>query len=103
MSGPFEPLAHCQNVASSSLFYRYYFGRCSSELAQLLPLSYSQGCLLVIKIDCIIFLSVILDVTRMFMSVVSFLTQLGSGILSIECFSLNYIYLNDFMSGIKRH
>ena len=24
-----------------SLFYRYYFGRCSSELAQLVPLLYS--------------------------------------------------------------
>ena len=36
-----EPLAHHQNVASLSLFYRYYFGRCSSELAQLVPLPYS--------------------------------------------------------------
>ena len=26
-----EPLADCQNEASLSLFYRYYFGRCSSE------------------------------------------------------------------------
>ena len=38
-----EPLAHCRNVASLSLFYRYYFGRCSSELAQLVPLPYSRG------------------------------------------------------------
>ena len=38
-----EPLAHCQDVASLSLFYRYYFDRCSSELAQLVPLSYSWG------------------------------------------------------------
>ena len=31
-----EPLAHCRNVASLlSHFYRYCFGRCSSELAQL--------------------------------------------------------------------
>ena len=37
-----EPLAHCQNVASLSLFYRYYFSRCSSELAQLVWLPYSQ-------------------------------------------------------------
>ena len=37
-----EPLAQCQNVASLSLFYRHYFGRCSSELAQLVPLPYSQ-------------------------------------------------------------
>ena len=38
-----EPLAHRRNVASLSLFYRYYFGRCSSELAQLVPLSFSRG------------------------------------------------------------
>ena len=38
-----EPLGHRQNVASLSLFYRYYFGRCSSELAQLAPLPFSQG------------------------------------------------------------
>ena len=38
-----EPLAHRQNVASLSLFYRYYFGRCSSELAQLVPLLFSRG------------------------------------------------------------
>ena len=37
------PLAHHWNVASLSLFYRYYFGRCSSELAQLAPLPFSQG------------------------------------------------------------
>ena len=28
-----EPLSHCRNVASLSLFYRYYCGRYSSELA----------------------------------------------------------------------
>ena len=28
-----EPLALCRNVDSLSLFYRYYFGRCSYELA----------------------------------------------------------------------
>ena len=38
-----EPFAHHRNVASLSLFYRYYFGRCSFELAQLVPLCYSQG------------------------------------------------------------
>ena len=37
-----ELLAHHQNVASLSLLYRYYFGRPSSELAQLVPLSYSR-------------------------------------------------------------
>ena len=38
-----EPLAHCQNVTSLSVFYKYYFGRCSSALAQLVPLPFSHG------------------------------------------------------------
>ena len=33
-----EPLTHRRKVASLSFFYRYYFGRCSSELAELVPL-----------------------------------------------------------------
>ena len=37
-----EPLPHHQNVASFRLFYRYYFGRCSSELPQLILLPYSR-------------------------------------------------------------
>ena len=36
-----ELLAHCRNVASVSLFYRYYIDKCSSELAELVPLSFS--------------------------------------------------------------
>ena len=32
-----------QNAASLSLSYRYYFGRCSSELAVLVPLHHSRG------------------------------------------------------------
>ena len=40
---PLEPLAHRRNVANLSLFYRYYFDRCSSELAGLVPLPYSLG------------------------------------------------------------
>ena len=38
-----EPLAHFQNVASLSLFYRYYFGRCSLELAHVVPPAFSRG------------------------------------------------------------
>ena len=33
LASSLEPLSHCRNVPSLSLFYRYYFGRCSSELA----------------------------------------------------------------------
>ena len=38
-----EPLDYRRNAASLSLFYRYYFGRCSSELAQLVWLTFSRG------------------------------------------------------------
>ena len=38
-----EPLADRRIVASLSLFFRYYFDRCSSKLAQLVQLPYSQG------------------------------------------------------------
>ena len=43
LAASLEPLAHRWNVASLSLFYRYYFGRCSSELAQLVPLPFFRG------------------------------------------------------------
>ena len=41
LAASLEPLAHPRNIASSSLFNRYYFGRCSSELAELVPFPYS--------------------------------------------------------------
>ena len=78
-----ESLAHRRNVASLSLSYRHYFGRCSSELAQLAPLPFFEGDLLLILIDCMIFLSPFLDVIRMFMLTVSVLAQLQSGILCL--------------------
>ena len=43
-----------------------------------------EGGLLVFLIDCMIFLSLFLDVTRMSMSTVSFLAQLDSGILCLR-------------------
>ena len=43
LAASLEPLAHHRNVASLSLFCRYYFGWCSSELAQLVPLPFSRG------------------------------------------------------------
>ena len=43
LAASLEPLAHRRNVATLSLFYRYYFGRCSSELAELVPLPYFRG------------------------------------------------------------
>ena len=43
LAASLEPLAHRRNVASLSLFCRHYFGRCSSELDQLVPLPFSRG------------------------------------------------------------
>ena len=43
LAASLQPLGDHRNVASLSLFYRYYFGKCSSELAQLVPLSFSRG------------------------------------------------------------
>ena len=84
LASSLEPLAHCRNVASLSLFYRYYFGGD-------VPLNWFSWfhflildrSLLIILIDCMIFLSPFLDVTRMSMSTVSFLAQLDPGILCL--------------------
>ena len=42
LAASLELLAHCQNVVSLSLFYRYYFVRYYSELAQLVPFPFSR-------------------------------------------------------------
>ena len=42
LAASLEPLAHRRNVASLSLFYRYFFDRYSLELAQLVPLPFSR-------------------------------------------------------------
>ena len=83
LAASLEPLAHYQNVAILTLFYRYYFGRCSSELAKLVPLPYSWGRSTRYFHRLHDFLSPFLDVTRMSMSTVWFLTQLDSGILCL--------------------
>ena len=54
-----------------------------------------------ILIDCMIFLSPFLDVTRMSITTVSFLAQLDFSAY-IECFPLTYD-LNNFQSRINRH
>ena len=78
-----ETLAHHWNVASLSLFYRYYFGRCSSELAQLVPLPFSWGRATHYSDRLHEFLSPFLDNTKMSISTVSFLARRVSGILSL--------------------
>ena len=41
LASSLEPLAHHRNVAGLSIFYRYYYGRCSSELAELVLFPFS--------------------------------------------------------------
>ena len=84
LAASIEPLAHRRNVASLSLFYRYYFCRCSSELAQLVPLHFSRGRSTRYS-DRLHDFSVTIRrcYKDMSMSTVSFLAQLNSGILCL--------------------
>ena len=94
---------HDRNVASLSLFYRYYFGRCSSELAQLVPLRFSRGRSTRYS-ERLHDFSV--TIPRYYKDVYvnsSFpLTAKLWNSLPIECFPLTYA-LNGFKSRINRH
>ena len=84
LAASLEPLAHRRNVASLSLFYRYYFGRCSSELAQLVPLPFSRGRSTRYSDRLHRLHSVTIPrCYKMSMSTVSFLAQLDFGILCL--------------------
>ena len=100
LAASLETLAHRGNVASLSLFYRYYFGRCSSELAQLVPLPFSRG-RSTLYFDRLHDFSVKcykdVYVNRFFPRT----ARLWSS-LPIESFPLTY-NLNDFKSRINRH
>ena len=87
LAASLEPLVYRGNVASLSLFYRYYFGRCCSELAQPVPLPFSRGRSTRYFDRLHDFLSPFLDVTRMSMSTVSRTAKLWNSLL-LECFSL---------------
>ena len=95
LAASLEPLAYRRNLCSLSLFCRYYFGRCSSELTQFVPLPYSQGGLLVILIGCMVFFTI----PRCYkdVSISSFLPRTARllSFLPKECFVLTYD-LNEF-------
>ena len=76
-----ELLAHCQNVASLSLFYRYYLVVHFNWL-KWFHFLILEGGLLVILTDCMIFPSPFLDVTGIYKSV-SFLALPDFGILCL--------------------
>ena len=103
LAASLEPLAHRRNVASLSLFYRYYFGRCSSELAQLVPFPYSRGRSTHYS-DRLHDFSVTIPRCQKDVYVNSFFpctAKLLNSML-IECFPFTYD-LNSFKSRTKRH
>ena len=98
-----EPLVYGQNAASSSLFYRYYFIRCSSELAQVVLLRYSQGKSTCYS-DSLHHFSVTIPRTfkdTFINSVFPCTVKLWNS-LPIECFLLTYD-LSGFQSRINRN
>ena len=99
----FEPLAHRRNVASSSLFYRYYFGRCSSELAELVPLPYSRGRSSRYS-DRLhdFFVTICRCYKDVFVNIFFPRTASLSDSQAIECFPLTYD-LSGFKSRINKH
>ena len=99
--GSLEPLAHRRNIASLSLFYRYYFGRCSSELAQLVPLPFSRGRSTRYS-DRLHDFSVTIPRCYKDVYVNSFFPRTARlrNSLPIECFALTY---HGFKSRINRH
>ena len=90
------------NIANLSLFYSCYFGRCSSELVQLVPFTYSQGRF--VHSDRLHDFSV--TIPRCYKDVydISFFPHIGRlwNSLPIECFPLIYD-LNGFQSRINSH
>ena len=103
LAASLEPLAHWRNVASLSLLNRYYFGRCSSELSQLVPLPYSRGTSTRYS-DRLHDFS--LTIPRCYKDVyVNIFFSRTAGLwnsLPIECFSLTY-NLSGFKFRINRH
>ena len=92
-----------QNVTSLSLFYIYYFGRFSSELAELVPLSYTRERSTHYS-DRLHDFSVIIPRCYKDVNVNSFFLRTARlwNSLPIECFPLTN-HLSGFKSGINRH
>ena len=102
LAASLEPLAHHRIVASLSLFNRYYFGRCSLDLAQLVPLSICRGRS---ARYCDRWNDFSVTICRCYKDVYvnSFFPRTARlwNSLPIECFFLTYD-LNDFNSRINR-
>ena len=96
-------LAYRRNVASVSLFYRYYFGRYPSELAELVRLPFSRGRSTCYS-DRLHDFSLSIPVCYKDVYLNSFFpctTKLWNSV-PMECFSLTYDLIG-FKSRINRH
>ena len=58
----FRTLGSSSKFGNLSLYYMHYFGRCLSETAKLVPLSYYFGGFTCLSVGCMIFLPTLLDV-----------------------------------------
>ena len=76
LAASLEPLAHRRNVASWSLFYRYTLVNVLQNWLNWFHFLFLEEGLLVILLDYMIFLWPFLDVTRISMSMLSFLARL---------------------------
>ena len=103
LAASLERLAHRRKLDSLSLFYRYYFGRCSSELAQLVPLPFSREGSTRYSIRLHDF-SVTIPRCHMDVYVNSFFPHTAKlwNSLPIECFPLTYDLIG-LKSRINRH
>ena len=103
LAASLKALTHHRNVVSLSLFYRYYCGRCSFELVQLVPLPYSQGRSTRYS-DRLLDFSVTIPRCYKDVYVNSFFPHTARlwGSLPIEWFPLTYD-LQGFKSGINRY
>ena len=103
LAASLEPLTHRLNVDSLILFCRYYLDRCSSELAQLVPLSFFRGRSTLYS-DRLHNFSVTIPKCYKDVYVNSFFPRTARlwNSLPLECFPLTYD-LSGFKSGINRH
>ena len=101
-AGPSLATSHRRNVATVSLFYRYYFGRYSSELTQLVPLPFSRGRSTQYSDRLHDFSVTILRCYKDVYVKSLFRTARLWNSLPIECFPLTYD-LSGFKSRINRH
>ena len=103
LAATLKSLAHRQNVANFSLFNRYDFGRCSSELSELVPLPFSRGRSTRYS-DRLHDFSVTIPSCYKGVYVNSFFSHIARLWNSplLECFPLIY-NLNGFKSRIGRH